>query len=226
MAVNEQLDRAELLRRLVVLIDEIDVDHPIRVAIDGPDAAGKTTLADELASALIEAGRDVIRASIDGFHRPRVERYGRGSDSPEGYYMDSFDYGALRASLLDPLGPDGSREYRSASFDFRDDKPLDSRSLSASERSVLLLDGVFLLRPDLRDAWDLSIFVSISVDEILQRTLRRDAELFGSADEVERRYRARYIPGQELYFREARPDLAADAVIVNENPAAPLLRLR
>jgi len=49
----------------------------VRTAIDGPDAAGKTTLADELAVALRERGRDVIRASIDGFHRPRRERYRR-----------------------------------------------------------------------------------------------------------------------------------------------------
>jgi uridine kinase len=55
---------------------------------------------------------------------------------------------------------------------------------------------------------------------------RRDTTLFGSADEVERRYRLRYIPGQELYIAEARPEEAADAVVVNDDPVAPLLRVR
>ena len=83
--------------------------------MDGPDAAGKTTLAAELAGRL--AGkRDVIRASIDGFHRPRAQRYRRGDLSPEGAYHDTFDYGAVRAVLLDPLGPGGSRRYRTAVF--------------------------------------------------------------------------------------------------------------
>lgn len=108
MAAAELLDRAALVRRLVALIDAVDLAHPTRVAVDGPDAAGKTTLADELEIALADAGRDAIRASVDGFHRSRVERYRLGPDSPEGYYEDSFDYRALRASLLDPLGPSGS----------------------------------------------------------------------------------------------------------------------
>jgi uridine kinase len=225
MAVEEQLDRAELLRRLGALIDAVDTTHPTRVAIDGPDAVGKTTLADELAVVLDAAGREVIRASIDGFHRPRAERYRRGPDSPEGYYEDSFDYDALRRSLLEPLGPGGSRDYCPAVFDFRNDRPAESSSVRASARSVMLVDGVFLLRPELREAWDFSVFVSAGFDEVLRRALGRDLGLFGSADELERRYRIRYIPAQRLYFVKARPELAADAVVVNDDPTAPLLRV-
>jgi uridine kinase len=59
--------------------------HPLRVALDGPDAAGKTTLADELAARLVPGDRDVIRASIDGFHRPRLERRRRGDTDPHRY---------------------------------------------------------------------------------------------------------------------------------------------
>jgi hypothetical protein len=41
--------------------------------------------------------------------------------------------------------------------------------------------------------------------------------------EVERRYRQRYIPGQQLYFAEANPAGAADVVLVNDDPARPTL---
>lgn len=225
MADGEQLSRSGLLERLVRLVESTDRDHPTRVAIDGPDAAGKTTFADELAVVLRDAGRQVIRASIDGFHRPRAQRYARGRDSAFGYYMDSFDYEALRSCLLDPLGPGGSREYRAAVFDFRDDRPATGRTALAPKRAVLVFDGVFLLRPELRGCWDVRIFVSVSFSVTLRRALLRDLALFGSADAVERRYRLRYIPGQELYFSEARPEEAADAVIVNDDPAAPVLRM-
>src|SRR6266852_446825 len=57
-----------------------------RIAVDGIDAAGKTTLADQL-GALLKAQR----VCIDDFLRPEDERYARGVDSPEGYYEDSFD---------------------------------------------------------------------------------------------------------------------------------------
>jgi uridine kinase len=226
MADGEQLSRAGLLERLVRLVESTDRDHPARVAIDGPDAAGKTTIADELAVVLRAGGREVIRASIDGFHRPRAQRYARGPDSAVGYYLDSFDYDALRSSLLDPLGPGGSREYRAAVFDFRDDGPTSERTKLAPAWSVLVFDGVFLFRPELRDCWDVRIFVSASFGVTLRRALRRDRALFGSAEEVERRYRVRYIPGQELYFSEARPEDTADAVIVNDDPAAPVLQMR
>jgi uridine kinase len=83
---------------------QVELSHPTRVAIDGPDAAGKTTLARELEHVLERSGRPVIRASIDGFHRPRAERLARGPESPDGYYFDSFDYPALRSALLEPLG--------------------------------------------------------------------------------------------------------------------------
>jgi uridine kinase len=226
MAAGEQRDRAGLILRLSRLIDALDRDHPSRVAIDGPDAAGKTTLAGELAVVLRGGGRDVIRASVDGFHRARVERYRQGPDSPKGYYEDTFDYDAMRSLLLDPLGPGGSREYRAAVFDFRADEPVVEPLARASERSVLLVDGVFLLRPELRGAWDFTIFVSASFEETLRRAAGRDVELFGTRDEVERRYRVRYIPGQELYFALARPDEIADVVVVNDDPAAPELRVR
>ena len=108
--------RSACLGRLVTAIGAVRCDHPTRVAIDGVDAAGKTTLADELVEPLTRTGRQVIRASVDGFHLPRAARYRRGPDSPEGYFLDSFDYPALRSALLDPLGPHGARRFRSAVF--------------------------------------------------------------------------------------------------------------
>lgn len=165
----------------------------------------------------------MIRASIDGFHRPRSERHRRGPQSPEGYYRDSFDHDALRRELVDPLGADGSRTYRTAVFDFRTDSPRSVAPGHATDDAILLLDGVFLLRPELRDAWDLSIFVWVEPEESLRRALNRDVELFGSPEKVERRYRSRYLPGQQLYLEEANPLSAADLLVANDDPSAPKL---
>jgi uridine kinase len=70
-----------------------------RIAVDGIDAAGKSTLADQL-GALLKAER----VSIDDFLRPEDERYARGIDSPEGYYEDSFDFTAFRRAVLAARG--------------------------------------------------------------------------------------------------------------------------
>ena len=221
--VEVPLSRTALVEWLAQVIADIRLEHPTRVAFDGPDAAGKTTLADEVASALGRGGRQVIRASVDGFHRPRAERYARGPDSPEGYYEDSFDHLALRRVLLEPLGTGGDRRYRRATFDHRTDSPVSELLLTASADAMLLFDGVFLQRPELRPHFDLCVFVAVSFEEAIRRAGQRDAELLGSRHEVERRYRDRYVPGQRLYFEAVRPRELADIVVRNDDPATPVL---
>src|SRR5262249_50104021 len=146
---SERLSRAALLKQLADLIEGVRLAHPARIAFDGPDAAGKTTLADELAPILEARKRHAIRASVDGFHRPRAHRHARGPDSPRGYYEDSFDVAVVRTVLLEPLGPGGDRTYRRAVFDHRTDTELADPLALAPPEAVLLFDGVFLQRPEL-----------------------------------------------------------------------------
>lgn len=216
-------DRPGLLAYLASRIDGLSPGHPVRVAIDGVDAAGKTVLADELAKHLSSRGRPVIRASIDGFHNPAHVRRRRGDLSPEGYYRDSFDYTRLTGALLRPLGPGGDRLYRRAIFDFRNDSPIDSEPLEAPPSAILLFDGVFLLRPELRDHWDFSIFVRADFSVTLTRALERDLRLFGTAEAVRERYTARYVPGQRVYIAEVEPESLATIVIDNNDVDRPFL---
>ncbi len=218
------LPRKELISDLAKRILNLRRPHPTRVAIDGVDAAGKSFLADSLVPILAESGRSIIRASIDGFHRPRAERNRRGSTSPEGYFYDSFQYDALCAELLLSLGPGGSRTYRTAIFDYRTDMPIAEPVLSAAKDAILLFDGVFLLRPELTSYWDFSIFVHADFEVALQRALKRDTALFGSADATRYRYEERYIPGQRLYLELIKPWTLANVVIDNNDFEHPRLR--
>src|SRR5690349_23139410 len=107
----EQGTRGELISRLSEAIWSVTTAHPLRVAVDGPPAAGKTTLADDLAVVLRARGRDVIRATIEDFLFPRAQRYRRGEYSAEACYFDNHDYEALNRVLLDPLGPQGDGRF-------------------------------------------------------------------------------------------------------------------
>lgn len=218
--------RDELLTRLAEAVGSVTITHPTRVAIDGPPAAGKTTLADELALLLRARGRQVIRATAESFHLPRAQRYRRGEFSPEGCYHDSFDYDTLRRVLLDPLGPGGDRRYQHAVYDMGTDTALSQPVATASADAVLLLDGVFLLRPELIDRWDLRIFVSAAFERALDRGRIRDQARLGSIAEVERRFRDRYIPAQQLYFATVRPTDHADIIVHNDEPQRPAWEVR
>ena len=219
---KRKMKRSQLLDEITRHITRIELAHPVRVAIDGVDAAGKTTLANELVEWIEGRGRPVIRASIDGFHNPTRIRHARGRSSPEGYYHDSFNYEALLESLLVPLGPNGSRLYCSKIFDYRTDKEMDRQVVLADINAVLLFDGVFLLRPEICEHWDCSIFVEAPFDVILQRALVRDCDLNNSSDDISRRYKQRYIPGQKIYLEAWRPEDRAEIVVRNSDPNDPV----
>ncbi|WP_328848285.1 uridylate kinase [Micromonospora zamorensis] len=221
----ERGTRDEVLGRLAEAVGSVTVAHPTRVAVDGPPAAGKTTLADELAVVLRAQGRDVIRATIDDFLFPRARRYPRGEYSAEGCYFDTHDHGALNRVLLDPLGPDGDRRFQPTVYDHTADTVLAPPVTTAAADAVLLFDGVFLMRPELIDRWDLRVFVSTALESTVERAVIRERRVSSQVD-VERRWRERYIPAQQLYFATARPTDHADIIVHNDEPRRPLWETR
>jgi uridine kinase len=194
----------------------LDSRGTVRVGIDGVDGAGKTVLANERREALASTGRPVIRASVDGFHHPRSVRYRRGRDSPEGFFRESYDYAALAAALLDPLSPGGDGVYRREIFDVDADRAVSAPPERAAAGSILLFDGIFLHRPELRAYWDFSIFLRVE----WTRNHRARAEGGANPDDPHQR---RYAEGQALYFRECRPWERASLVIDNHDLASPFV---
>jgi uridine kinase len=176
------------------------------IAIDGVDGAGKSHFADGLAAAITRAGHPVFRSSIDGFHRSRAERHARGVDSPEGFYRDSFDYGTFRRVLVEPFRAGGSGSFVLAAFDQVSDRPVPSKWITGKQDAILVVDGIFLNRPELRGLWNYSIWLEVPADVAEARLLERDGET-GVA--------GRYTKGQELYLEEALPREAATVIIDN-----------
>jgi uridine kinase len=213
--------RSKFIHLLAKMIFQVKVNHPLRVAIDGVDASGKTTLADELSQVMLEANRQIIRASVDNFHNPKHIRRRRGEFSPEGFYYDSYNYDALEEVLLKPLGPEGDHRYRTAVFDLLQDQPVDVPAKKAAQDAVLLIDGIFLLRPRLMPFWDLTLYLDVDYTHTVARGVLRDAELYDSPDEAAQRYQERYVPGQKLYHQHANPLDKADILIDNNNLEAP-----
>jgi uridine kinase len=177
------------------------------VAIDGVDAAGKTYFADELAESFGRAHHPVLRASIDDFHRSRAERYASGTHSPEGFYRDSYNYEIFRQVLVDPFRA-GSGGLVLAAFDHVRDTPIVPAPVTAATNTTLIIDGIFLQRPELRGLWDYTVWLDVPTGIAESRALHRDGPT-GVGD--------RYTGGQALYRAEAAPMAAANAVIDNSD---------
>lgn len=215
--------RKELLTYVADKITRIQQHHPVRVAIDGFCAAGKTMLANELSGILRSTDRQIIRISADDFHNPREIRYRQGRNSGEGYYRDAFDHAAIIEHVLKPLGAGGGWQYRRATLDFMSDVTVVVPAETANQDAILLMDGVFLFRPELIHSWDFKIFIDVDFKITVQRAVKRDGYYLGSEQEILEKYNQRYIPGQRIYVQEVKPLERADIVIDNNDFESPVI---
>ncbi len=211
-----------MLRGLAESLIALQGDHPLRVAIDGVTASGKTTLGNELTSAIAEREHPVIRIRMDDFHHRRQHRYRQGKDSARGYYEDAYDFDALNQHVLKPLGPNGNHAFRRRIIDLASDTPIDEPAEVAARDSIVVVDGSFMQRRH-RENWDVVIFVDTSFDEALRRGTDRDAEQFGGHAEAQQRYADRYHAASRMYIDEVNPAQAADFVINNDDLSSPRL---
>jgi uridine kinase len=212
-------DRKRVLRYVADAILELPTVFVSRVGIDGVDGAGKTIFGDELSRLLAMSGRPIIRASVDSFHNPKNERYRLGKNSPEGFFLDSYNYPRLKEVLLDPLTPGGTGLYQTAIFDHRLDSSVSSLEEQAISSSILVFDGIFLHRPDLRSYWDFSVFLEVGFDISIPRCAQRG----DGSPEPRSSENRRYVEGQKIYIRECDPKKYATLTINNENLESPYI---
>ncbi|MEU9117690.1 hypothetical protein AB0D04_39660 [Streptomyces sp. NPDC048483] len=198
--------------------------HPLRVAVDGITAAGKTTLARALATAVDDRGRPAVHLSMDGFHHPRAHRHRQGRDYAIGYYQDAYDFPAFVRSVLVPLGPGGDHRYRSRIIDLAGDQAIDEPPVAAPADAVLVVDGSFLQRHELAGLWDEVVFADTSFLVARQRGTRRDTTLFGSSAQAEHAFDHRYHAACRLYLAEVDPAAHATIVVGNDDLDHPVLR--
>lgn len=210
--------RTRLVGRIADHLAARDPGHPLRVAVDGITAAGKTTFAAELAAAVEARGRPAIHVSMDGFHHPRAHRHRQGRDSADGYYQDAYDFPTFARVVLDPLGPGGDRAYRDRILDLAADEPVDEPPRTAPPDAVLLVDGSFLQR-DLR--WDEVVFVDTPFEVAVALGSRRDVAVFGGVDAAAAAFAVRYHAASRRYLSEVDP--ARRATVVFENRDEPAL---
>jgi len=190
----------EILRRISIIRVFRNV---ALVAIDGPSGAGKSTLSRELA----EAGDQTAVVSGDDFYRP-VSDDERRAWSPEEGSRKYFDWERLEKEVLGPLSRTGRCSYQR--YDWSTGKV--SEAMQLPNAHVVLVEGVYTFRPELRRYYDFSIVVTAPQAQRLRRCKER-----GVSDEWIERWNA----SEELYFRTTRPEEVAEMVIDGSSEIAP-----
>jgi uridine kinase len=196
----------------------------LRVVVDGLTGAGKTTFADELAAAIRSRRRPTLRASLDDFKYPWRHARAHGYDrvSGEGYYRNAHDFASAQTLLLGPSGPTGSGRVVLCAHDPLTGADHRSVAVDAPHDAVLVVDGVFGMRPEYDEYWDVRIWLHADPAVALARGIARDAEREGH-DEALRLHTTRFAVSERLYVDEVRPAAKANIVVDNTEFAHPTL---
>ena len=181
------------------------------VAIAGPPASGKSTLAETLAAALTEAGRSAVVVPMDGFHLDNRILDARGLRARKGA-PETFDLRGFSRLVADLKG---GGEVICPIFDRdRDLAIAGARSVPAS-CDLVIVEGNYLLFDapgwrDLRQYWELSVFLHVPDDVLRERLLGRWTERGLSGDVARNRAEMNDLPNAA---RVAEHRLAADMVL-------------
>ena len=135
------------------------------VAVDGASTAGTKAFADALADAMREAGHKVFVASVRDFRKPRSCRDNSLDDTAAAFYADAFDYSVLQRVLLDPFRASGSTGFVLAAYDEKRDAQLQPKWATAGRDAILIVEGVFLNRPELAGLWNYSVWLEVPLGD-------------------------------------------------------------
>ncbi len=203
-----------MIENLCIEILAIEVGRPTLIGVDGVDGAGKSHFAKTLAEKLSAlSSRNVMSSSIDFFHNPRAARTPAGVAPEKSFFLNSFNYEALKKKLLDPLKSKDTGKCMLRHFDHYADVETRSEWVDFDRSTILVFDGIFLHRDELVEYWDYSIFLEAPFTETFKRMAARD----GSASDPRDPSNARYFGGQNLYLKNCAPMERATVVIDNSD---------
>ncbi len=154
------------------------------VGITGVDASGKSVMTTLLAEELVRSGISVQVVRLDDFHLMRNERHVEGLSEPVQFYEHIFDFERLRNEILKPIRDEGNLETTLICLDVLENTWTVERQYLVNDGTVVLLEGVFLFRPDIAHFLDLIIYLHVDDVSPTQRKYLEEYPAERNADVI------------------------------------------
>jgi uridine kinase len=189
--VTPAVDQAEAL----ILQAARTNSGPLVVAIDGRSGTGKSTLAAVLADRL---GATVIEG--DDFYAGGTGTIG---DPPASRAARCIDWQAQRR-VLSALRAGQTASYHAFDWETFDGSLL-PEATQVAPAPILILEGAYSARPELRDLLDLTLLVTVPDSLRQARLIQREGEIGP--------WERQWHQAEDWYFAEAAPAWAFDLVL-------------
>jgi uridine kinase len=174
--------------------------RPLLIGIAGGTGSGKTTLAEKIAESL-PADRAIV-IQHDWYYRDRSHLTAEARALINFDEPDALDNARLVSDLLTLKE---GREAVCPQYDFASHTRL-PRGRDVAPRPIVIVEGILLFAvADLRDVFDLRLFVDTDDDIRLLRRIRRDIEERGrDIASIEAQYRETVRPMHQLHVAPSR----------------------
>ena len=164
------------------------------VAIDGRCAAGKSTLASELAE---EFDGQVIHMD-DFFLRPE-QRTKERFETPG----ENVDHERMMEEVFPYINKEENFSYYPFDCSIME---IASEPIEVKETKLIIVEGSYSLRKEFRPYYDITVFLTISPSEQIERIANRNPDKLD-------RFINEWIPLEEKYFEAYEVEKAADYII-------------
>jgi uridine kinase len=208
------MEDAPVVSTIVEKRKTLSSERALLVGISGIDAAGKGFIAARIAKSLEH--RDIKPAviNVDGWlNLPHVRFHRR--DPAKHFYENAIRFDEMFERVVLPL-----RDTRSVNVesDFAEETATTFRKHCYDFRKidVVILEGIFLLKPAYRRHFDLTIWVDCSFATALQRAIARCQENLPPA-ETTRVYEEIYFAAQRIHLAQDDPRAIANLVIATDS---------
>jgi uridine kinase len=203
---------------IITVRNRIGEDRAAVIALSGIDGSGKTRLATAIGEELGKHDLSVALLGVDAWLDLPVRRF-----NPEALGRHFYEHGIRFQSLFSEVViPLARKRSLIVSFDRAEETATSFRrdTLEFEDVDIVLVEGVFLLRRELRPHYDLTFWVECSFETALERAIERRQEGL-SAAETTRAYHTIYFPAQRHHFERDYPRRTANRVIINDRRLGP-----
>ena len=187
-----------LIRQINEGYEKHNEKRPYIVAIDGLSGAGKTTLV-KLLKRILE---NVVVIHIDDHIVERSKRYNTGHEQWFEYYQLQWDTKFLKEQLFLKIRQNVS-SIKLPFYNKEEDTHGD-QSINLSDCSVVIIEGIFLLRDEWKSFYDYIVFLDCPKEMRYARVIQRDTYI-GDIGERLNKYTIRYWVAEEYYLEKQNP---------------------
>lgn len=199
------------MENLINKILEIYNNTTLIIGIDGLGGAGKSTISSKISDTLNQKGYNTIVLHIDDFIHPKSVRYNSNYPEWECYYNLQWRYDYLIDNIINPIR-NGNNFNKQIELYNKENDTYILQKFDIPKDSIIIVEGVFLQRKELKNCFDYIIYMDIPENIRLNRVLKRDLYI-GNKQQIIDKYNNRYFPAQDYYLKECQPKQNANYIL-------------